>query len=85
MNIVKMRPRRRAVLLIVGMYCVLAYFRGISSPLSFLTSALMGVYGYGKGVEEMEKIIICHREVRLKSLYFYGCLVLFFFLYMFIE
>jgi len=80
-----MKPRRFAALLIVGMYCVLAYFRGISSPLSFLTFALISVYGYGKGAEEMEKIIICHREVRLKSLYFYGILILFFFLYLLID
>jgi len=83
-DVIKMKPRHRAALLIVGMYCVIAYFRGISSPLAFLMYGLMSVYGYGKGAEEMDRIIICQRGVRRKSLFFYGVLILFFFLYMLI-
>jgi len=74
--------------LIVGMYCVLLYFLRFSSDhLSwlFLMYGLMGVYGYKGGVEEMEKIIVWQHGVRLKSLYFYGVLVLFFFLCLFLA
>jgi len=76
-----MKPRHRAALLIVGMYCVLFHFLGFADylALTFLTSGLSTIYWYGKGVEEMEKIIICQRGVRLKSLYFYGFVVFFFF------
>jgi len=84
-NVIKVKPRHRFALLIVGMYCVLAYFRGGAVPLSFLTSGLIGIYGYKGGGEEMDKIVICQRGVRLKSLYFYGALVLLFFLYLFLD
>jgi len=84
-NVIKVKPRHRAALLIVGMYCVMAYFRGVATPLSFLTAGLIGIYGYKGGGEEMDQIVIFQRGVRLKSLYFYGFLVLFFFLYMLIE
>jgi len=77
-NVIKMKPRHRAALLIVGMCCVLLYFRGRFEYL-FLIYGLMIVYGYTGGVEEMEKIIVCQRGVRLKSLYFYGGMVSFFF------
>jgi len=76
-----MKPRHWAALLIVGMYCVLFYFLGFADYLaaSFLMCGLMVIYGHKGGVEEMDKIIICQRGVRLKSLYFYGGVVSFFF------
>jgi len=79
-NVIKMRPRHRAALLIVGMYCAMLYFRGGSEYVSlmFLMYGLMIVYGYGGGVEEFEKIAVCQHGVRLKSLLFYGGLFFFF-------
>jgi len=76
-----MKPRHWASLLIVGMYCVLFYFLGFTDypSMSFLMWGLIFIYGYKGGAEEMEKIITCQRGVRLKSLYFYGGVVSFFF------
>jgi len=74
-----MKPRYRATLLIVGMYCVLLYFRGRFEYFSwlFLTCGLMTVYGgYGGGNKEFEKVVVWKHGVRLKSLYFYGVVVL---------
>jgi len=84
-NVIKIKPRHRAAFLIVGMYCVMAYFRGIAIPLSFLTAGLIGIYGYKGGGKEMDQIVICQRGVRLKSLYFYGVSVLLFLLFIFLE
>jgi len=84
-NAIKMKPRHGAAILIVGMYCVLLYFRGRFEYASwlFLIYGLMVVYGYKGGVEELEKIIVWQHDVRLKSLYFYGVVVFFFFLCLF--
>jgi len=82
-NVIKIKPRHRAALLIVGMYCVMAYFRGIAIPLSFLTAGLIGIYSYKGGGKEMDQIVICQRGFRLKSLYFYGALVFVFVMYAF--
>jgi len=49
-NVIKMKPRYRAALLIVGLYCVLLYFRGRFEYL-FLIYGLMIVYGYTGGTE----------------------------------
>jgi len=85
MNVIKMKPRHRAALSIVGLYCVLLYFRGFSEYFGwmFLMYGLITIYDYRGGAEEMEKIIMWQRGVRLKSLYFYGGLALFFFLCIF--
>jgi len=64
------------------MYCVLLYFSGGFEYL-FLIYGLMVVYDYRGGVEEIERIIVWQCGVRLKSLLFYGALILFFFLCLF--
>jgi len=73
-----MRPRHKFILLVVGMYCVLLYFLRFSDHLvtMFLLYGLIIAYDYRGGVEEFEKIVVWQHGVRLKSLLFYGALVL---------
>jgi len=75
-----MRPQHRLALLIVGMYCVLLYFRKFFDSLSmmFLVQGLIVTYGYGGDVRKFEKIILWCPGVRLKSFVLYGVLIFFF-------
>jgi len=77
-----MKPRHWASLLVVGMSCVMFYFERFAS-IFFLVNGLFFIYEYKGGIKEFEKIIVWQRGVRLKSLYFYGGLVSFFFLLLF--
>jgi len=77
-----MQPRHWASLLIVGMSCVMFYFKRYAS-IFFLVNGLLFIYEYKGGINEFEKIIVWRRGFRLISLYFYGYLILFFFLFLF--